>query len=625
MWRNIFRPAPPEQSPPPGWEARQAAIIAAPADARLLVDGGPGTGKTAIACARVARLISQEGVAPTAIWLVSFTRTAISEIRGRIAEAVGDAALAQEVRISTLDSLAWAIQPTAEADEGPEGDQGYDDNIARILDLVKTSAALTDRFAAIGHVIVDEAHDIVGLRAELVAAMVDRLGPATGLTVFLDEAQAIYGFADRAPGWGREPLLDRLRRRPDFQLLRLETVFRSREPNLTRIFRETRRRVLDDSGDAARRLKAIRRQIARLADGRAGDILSQDLGCRDDTLVLFRRRAEVLAASARLHGAGIAHRLRLSGHPAGLAPWLAAALGGDDGSALSEGRFAAGWDEHVAGTALATESPKVAWAALARLAPPGGNGFLDMALLRRRLAGERPPIELCLAEAGASGPILGTIHASKGREADVVHLMLPKSERGDPGEEARIAFVGATRARRRLLVGTVEPQPAERLESGRLYRLDRDGAEIELGRVEDIDSLGLAGRGVFADAAAVAAAQARLRALAGRLVALEAVRSATGYHLAEPGGPVVAVLGRPVTEDLAAIATRLSRSRNGGPFAAPARIGGLWMIGLRSVALGADDRLHRPYAGGGLLLCPIIAFWGRAALPSLASRPERAT
>ena len=40
--------------------------------------GGPGTGKTAVACARVAELIDK-GVNPAGIWLISFTRTAIRQ------------------------------------------------------------------------------------------------------------------------------------------------------------------------------------------------------------------------------------------------------------------------------------------------------------------------------------------------------------------------------------------------------------------------------------------------------------------------------------------------------------------------------------------------------------------
>ncbi len=60
----------------------QGDVITAPASDRLLVDAGPGTGKTYVACSRVAALIN-EGVPAGRIWLVSFTRTAVQEIRAR--------------------------------------------------------------------------------------------------------------------------------------------------------------------------------------------------------------------------------------------------------------------------------------------------------------------------------------------------------------------------------------------------------------------------------------------------------------------------------------------------------------------------------------------------------------
>ena len=64
-------------------DASQDAIVTAPTDARMLVEAGPGYGKTDVACARVAHLIA-DGVAPPQILLLSFTRTAVREMRTRI-------------------------------------------------------------------------------------------------------------------------------------------------------------------------------------------------------------------------------------------------------------------------------------------------------------------------------------------------------------------------------------------------------------------------------------------------------------------------------------------------------------------------------------------------------------
>ncbi len=41
------------------WTEEQSEIISSRPSARLLVEAGPGTGKTAVACARVAALVDQ--------------------------------------------------------------------------------------------------------------------------------------------------------------------------------------------------------------------------------------------------------------------------------------------------------------------------------------------------------------------------------------------------------------------------------------------------------------------------------------------------------------------------------------------------------------------------------------
>jgi superfamily I DNA/RNA helicase len=45
-----------------GWDANQLDVIQAPPDARLVVEAGPGTGKTAVACARLSYLISERSL-----------------------------------------------------------------------------------------------------------------------------------------------------------------------------------------------------------------------------------------------------------------------------------------------------------------------------------------------------------------------------------------------------------------------------------------------------------------------------------------------------------------------------------------------------------------------------------
>src|SRR5262245_60845376 len=91
---------------PVPWTPEQSEIIDAPPSARLLVEAGPGTGKTAVACARVAKLLREDDLNPGSILMVSFTRTAVSEMKNRI-RLWADSGKVTAVNICTLDQAAF--------------------------------------------------------------------------------------------------------------------------------------------------------------------------------------------------------------------------------------------------------------------------------------------------------------------------------------------------------------------------------------------------------------------------------------------------------------------------------------------------------------------------------------
>ena len=121
------------------WDALQQDVIKEPNDTRLLVRAGPGTGKTAVACARVSHLIDKQDLSPDRIWMISFTRTAMREIRERIADQVEDPADAYSVKLATLDSHAWAIQSGFSDEDLTLG--SYNENIQKMREIVRRDEA----------------------------------------------------------------------------------------------------------------------------------------------------------------------------------------------------------------------------------------------------------------------------------------------------------------------------------------------------------------------------------------------------------------------------------------------------------------------------------------------------
>ena len=300
------------------WDADQKRVIEEEPEARLLVEAGPGTGKTAVACARVACLIQDWEVAPGNVLLLSFTRTAVAELRNRIGAYLGDDHLAASVRISTLDSATWHLlygfDGNAEKIFG-----SYEANIAAVLERIRGGDEdLLGYLERYQHVIIDEAQDLTSVRAHLVVAIIEALNEDCGVTIFADPFQAIYGWTaedDESDGNGAVTLLDLLRSsRATFRGLQLKTLYRTNERNLAALMGSLRQ-VLSANGQADAEqhteLKSQLRAMAETIEHKRPDLPRHAKG-RSDLLILYRRRAEVLQTSYSFCAERIRHRLRLS-------------------------------------------------------------------------------------------------------------------------------------------------------------------------------------------------------------------------------------------------------------------------------------------------------------------------
>ena len=620
------------------WDKSQLDVINAPQEDRLLVGAGPGTGKTAVACARVSQLIDRDGLEPSRVWLISFTRTAVREIRDRISTYLEDASAAYAVKIATLDSHAWSIHSGFDDEARILGT--YEENIERVLKLVQQDVDVLEYLESIEHLVVDEAQDIVGIRSDLVVEIVGKLPSTCGVTVFADEAQAIYGFADDHEvhlGEAREPSFPEKIRRGmagKFMEHELVKVHRTSSPQLLGIFSDTRRKVLATATGSQDKLAEIKEEITNRAHGEALGADDTSLAELEDAFILYRRRCDVLLTSSLLTQNGIRHRVRMSGLPVCLEPWIGATLSEHGGADLGQDTFRYLWSEKVSGTILAIYDADDAWERLVRISGHTPS-VVDMRRLRQRLGRKQPPAELCHPELGLHGPIIGTIHASKGREADTVHLMLPKSHHQDidEEEESRVVFVGATRSRSRLLVGKGYRQPARRIEaSGRSFCLKINSSEpraqVEIGRDNDIVAAGLAGRSYFTSPDEVHISQKRISELVNNIVPVvaESDRNAEfAYRLKENGrGQCLAVLSRTVNSDLFKVANILQEKLGGGKRRPPNKIQHLHVRGVRTVVLPPDapegEALHEPWRSSGIMLAPLVLGYSTPLFPLMNRR-----
>ena len=95
----------------------------------------------------------------------------------------------------------------------------------------------------------------------------------------------------------------------------------------------------------------------------------------------------------------------------------------ETGATITKSAFDGRWAEV---RPLPSRSKDDLWSDLFALAGLS-SGNLDLHSLAVRLSQERPPLAVTQTDIGPSaGPLLSTIHAAKGREADTVHVMLPR-------------------------------------------------------------------------------------------------------------------------------------------------------------------------------------------------------
>lgn len=599
------------------WDFDQAVIIEARVTDRLLVEAPPGTGKTAVACARVAYLLDSN-VEPSHIHLLSFTRTAVAEIRGRIKRLSKEKSRAVSVHLSTLDSETWHILRGFQDVEDATLIADYEANIESLVKLLRErDPDIISYVQRLKHLIIDEAQDLTGARAALCIELLKVILPECGCTILADPAQAIYGFTGDDKPAGTPPeksFLQLLAEAKELKVeqLELKKLYRSASPSLEKLFLGTTRKLALEYKEGG--YAELAAGIRALADGREIETDLRKIQLDDETLLLFRRRIEVWIASSFLSEAGREHRMRMPGTPPVLHPWIGITLGDFTDETIERSQFARLWAGHIDILGRFPDlTEESAWGLLERLGKRK-QGPVLMAKVRSDLSRSRPPLDACLSEIGTSGPTVSTIHASKGREATNVLLMLPKSKEPDDAgaaaEESRVIYVGATRPKKFLRIGEgLFTRGGGTLASGREYRTTAGKIQVAFGYADDLDAVSCVRRRLCSEPRSHEL-QALLRknlftSTKANAYLQEGDRSFTFRVEAnfEQKMVDIGVLNQVVNKDL------MGAAKIAGGIG-PHRIDHLTLFGARTIALSdeeiGDSAIHEPYNTSGFFLAPVI-------------------
>ena len=438
------------------WTDSQRAVIESGPDERILVDAPPGAGKTAIIAARIDYLINELHVNSYNIWLISFTRTAVREMRDRINLLKTD--YPHGLRISTLDSAVFSMNFSLQAYKEVNFDS-YEMNIEAFSSLLQEGDDdLLDFLDGMDHIIIDEAQDFVGVRKKLCVELISKLPNQCGVTVLGDEFQQIYGrwstgSNDVDVSSLQQAIGDTLNGEK-FRQVELSEIHRTDSPVLLSLIEDLRidLAVYDKSSkvDLDRRKEILRDRIDSIS--REDMLASASSNC----LVLYRHTTDVIAATTRLNQLGRPFRLRLPAYARYMSPWI---------NALFEYAYKSGSEfmgeeefEQFKSTLLTRDKGvikfKPAWQYLREIARERDGISIDGI---REILGKygSKAVEFQNPEFGCIGPIISTVHSSKGRQAEQVYFDIPEAVRSrspDYGEESRVLFVGASRAQNALKI-----------------------------------------------------------------------------------------------------------------------------------------------------------------------------
>ena len=360
---------------------------------------------------------------------VSFSNAAAQAIEA----ALTNAGLHGRVKIGTIDSWASRLNRDFADPMAMQESTDYDEGIEL---AIKTLADIKDsQVDQIDHLIIDEAQDIFGLRAELLTALCSKEW-VVGWTMLGDLAQKIYDF-DSAENKGAESLLEKvISRTASNETLRyaLLTDHRCSNPDLANI------RTLGQGlrgNESSIDLNPLWSELNNLPVLTTLDQLTIAAnvfsGEKASTAILVRNNRLALAISEALSTSGIHHKMPNS----------------------SEGVFVPDWVMEIQSCESRSDvieicpefiDPEILAVEVAKICSVGRADRFDMRLFAQKVRDRKLPN--VLLQQRSAGLTVSTIHQSKGLEYNrvVLEIERPMGNQAELEAETRVLFVGMTRA-----------------------------------------------------------------------------------------------------------------------------------------------------------------------------------
>lgn len=489
----------------------QRDIIIAPASEKIIVNAGPGTGKTYTLIARIINMIQEQGLDPDGILVLCFSRAAVEVIEQRLEQAYKNGEVGinwHSVEIRTFDSfatsiLAWAIEEDKDAllnESFSLQGMDYDARILAAKELLKNDP---DVISQCEHFIVDEVQDLVSVRADFVEQIITDLPEECGYTLLGDACQSIYDYQMRSGQTSSEDYYRWLfSSQKKAHLVSLDINYRQ-TTELENIGEQFRNTIL--TGDVIKMEHGLENAKIKIENTKElnlkhpdPDIFYKIMG--NDTLaILTRTNGQALLVSTWLRTANVPHKVqkRLADHE--YDRWIADIFYDYPNDTITYDEFA----EYVQSNFRCTENRcDSLWNALIQAQSDKNRKryYIDELLHGIVINGKNKEL---YTKDDSEKITISNIHRSKGREFDHVILLddiFGGSEQENNAEEYRVAYVALTRAKKELLKTELGPQYIYLDKGGdrRAYKniFNRRKkpmlSDVEIGRHGDLDLFSMA-------------------------------------------------------------------------------------------------------------------------------------
>jgi DNA helicase-2/ATP-dependent DNA helicase PcrA len=468
----------------------QAEIIAADRDSRILVQAGPGTGKTEVVARRLVHLVGKCDLRPSQILVLSFSRSAVKALISRIRSLdMTDSAAIEELRFLAVRSFdSWSFRMLRLLGRDPRQllQNEYKTNIELLVgDLGKLGSEARKEprlgLQRVRHFIVDEYQDIAGVRATLVQKLLEILtveNEDCGFTVLGDPYQAIYDWSVRdEPANGRQTsrnLVEWIKStfKPGLVIKDLGVNHRASPAlsNMVSLAAEILSQCDQTNEDPTGKLQSLI-QKAGASEG-VEDIFEMMTAKTKSgsTAILCRSNSKIFQLITRMKYLSwernkevSSFKLDVGTPPKVLPSWIAKLLHRYKSEQIARSNFIRVFsDLFPAGPeSPCSGDPGAAWQLLLGYARLGEEDTsLDLSDLRKRI---NWPDTLPDDEGETDDVVtLTTIHQSKGLEYKNVRIISGDSPdaKSDCQEEGRVLFVGMSRARELLTAIDFDDQPS---------------------------------------------------------------------------------------------------------------------------------------------------------------------